>query len=692
MLDRRAEREYNRLVDAAVDAVPADAPGMLRKVMGPDIKQALTYGAKNHSQELRLMAHLWALMGYQEAVRRLCEALIFNGVHCTEGPDAPNSASRAALSWPAEYTNLIGYAHLFNRTTTADHDLAKEFDPSYSSEFEGTRELMGTPDRPGPAFWTVGKDLVRIVLGEMAEMSIYRLSSVGNDIGWDRARFDQELETDAHAMRVVLADSNQRPTLSQDLNINLPEGFTGFHDNIGPNEPVPELRHLPPPQPLPVGLFPAGWFTAPDPAATPGDTGSSEAAGDVPISEPERQGPLPPMNPKDIGSVWDHIEALLGDDAEDMLNPGADDDSISDLEARLGRELPAPMRKSLERHNGMTEEHEALPGPGCSPPVTSSMNGKSTMTPTRTSTTKRATAPRYPSASPRVPPNRGSGTAHGSPSPPTEWVTTSSSTSPRAPEEPTARSSPSTTTNPTPDPSIPTSPPSSQNGPPTSTTDPRRSNGVPGARRCPKTPIDKENRVMKLKPTASRNGAQPWLEDLTGAEFTKPRWYGASLSMGLLQIHDAESGPEATQELQEAFGEEADGLPVFATDWLGRHYAAGTADQGAVVVRADIASAELKAIGSLEGFLTGLRKDRKADEFFDKDSFRAVRNHTGLRSLPFDQCASFKTPPFLGGEITLDNIEIAFTSVHWSLFGQIYQQVKDLPPGSPIPEIKVEGQ
>ena len=68
------------------------------------------------------------------------------------------------------------------------------------------------------------------------------------------------------------------------------------------------------------------------------------------------------MNPKDIGSVWDHIEALLGDDAEDMLNPGADDDSISDLEARLGRELPAPMRKSLERHNGMTEEHEALPG------------------------------------------------------------------------------------------------------------------------------------------------------------------------------------------------------------------------------------------------------------------------------------------------------------------------------------------
>lgn len=197
---------------------------------------------------------------------------------------------------------------------------------------------------------------------------------------------------------------------------------------------------------------------------------------------------------------------------------------------------------------------------------------------------------------------------------------------------------------------------------------------------------------MKLGVTDRRRGAQPWLEELTGPAFTKAKWYGTSLALGLLHIHDAESGPLATEQLQEAYAEEADGLHVFATDWLGRHYAAGNTDDGTVVVRADIASAELKAIGSLEGFLTGVRKDRKATGFFDNDSFRAVLNHNGLRSLPFDQCASFKTPPFLGGEITLDNIEIAFTSVHWSLFGQIFQQVKDLPPGSPIPEINVEAE
>ncbi|MGO3089852.1 MAG: hypothetical protein ACTII7_09225, partial [Galactobacter sp.] len=45
----------------------------------------------------------------------------------------------------------------------------------------------------------------------------------------------------------------------------------------------------------------------------------------------------------------------------------------------------------------------------------------------------------------------------------------------------------------------------------------------------------------------------------------------------------------------------------------------------------------------------------------------------------------------LGGQPAVDNFDITSTAVHWGLFGQVYQQVKDLPPGSPIPEIKIEG-
>ena len=54
------------------------------------------------------------------------------------------------------------------------------------------------------------------------------------------------------------------------------------------------------------------------------------------------------------------------------------------------------------------------------------------------------------------------------------------------------------------------------------------------------------------------------------------------------------------------------------------------------------------------------------------------------------QCFGFKTPPVLGGEIEPDNFEPTDLSVHFGILGQIHLQVKDLPPGTPIGEIKIK--
>jgi hypothetical protein len=43
----------------------------------------------------------------------------------------------------------------------------------------------------------------------------------------------------------------------------------------------------------------------------------------------------------------------------------------------------------------------------------------------------------------------------------------------------------------------------------------------------------------------------------------------------------------------------------------------------------------------------------------------------------------------LGGEINPDNFEPTSLSVHFSVLGQIHEQVKDLPEGTPIGEIKI---
>ncbi len=54
-----------------------------------------------------------------------------------------------------------------------------------------------------------------------------------------------------------------------------------------------------------------------------------------------------------------------------------------------------------------------------------------------------------------------------------------------------------------------------------------------------------------------------------------------------------------------------------------------------------------------------------------------------------NECFSFKKPPVFGGEYNPENMEPANLSVHFSLLGQIHQQVRDLPDGTQVNSIKI---
>jgi hypothetical protein len=59
--------------------------------------------------------------------------------------------------------------------------------------------------------------------------------------------------------------------------------------------------------------------------------------------------------------------------------------------------------------------------------------------------------------------------------------------------------------------------------------------------------------------------------------------------------------------------------------------------------------------------------------------------------LPDDrQVLSFKVAPVLGGSFELQNIEVSDLMVTLSIAGQIHQQIKDLPPGTPISGIHID--
>ena len=62
----------------------------------------------------------------------------------------------------------------------------------------------------------------------------------------------------------------------------------------------------------------------------------------------------------------------------------------------------------------------------------------------------------------------------------------------------------------------------------------------------------------------------------------------------------------------------------------------------------------------------------------------------GMR-LEAGTCYGYRIAPVLGGKIEPDNIEVTDLSVHFAVTGQIHEQVKDLPPGTPVSAITIDG-
>jgi len=48
------------------------------------------------------------------------------------------------------------------------------------------------------------------------------------------------------------------------------------------------------------------------------------------------------------------------------------------------------------------------------------------------------------------------------------------------------------------------------------------------------------------------------------------------------------------------------------------------------------------------------------------------------------QCYSYKLAPALGGEYNFENTEVCDISVHYSIFGQVHKQIKDVPDGTTV--------
>ena len=88
----------------------------------------------------------------------------------------------------------------------------------------------------------------------------------------------------------------------------------------------------------------------------------------------------------------------------------------------------------------------------------------------------------------------------------------------------------------------------------------------------------------------------------------------------------------------------------------------------------------------VEDFKEKLKDEALVNELFMVDVIAELKA-TGI-NLKKGQIYSYKKLPVLGGDYSAENFEAIDMEVHFSFAGQIHRQVKDLPDGTKIGEVK----
>jgi hypothetical protein len=110
------------------------------------------------------------------------------------------------------------------------------------------------------------------------------------------------------------------------------------------------------------------------------------------------------------------------------------------------------------------------------------------------------------------------------------------------------------------------------------------------------------------------------------------------------------------------------------------------------VVMAEPGTGEILEIPTtFAGFHDGILIDR-AEEALARNFFEDWRSSAQGRVINASECVGYRVPLFLGGKDTVENLEVQDATVYADICGQLWQQVKDLPPGSKISEITVDGK
>lgn len=164
---------------------------------------------------------------------------------------------------------------------------------------------------------------------------------------------------------------------------------------------------------------------------------------------------------------------------------------------------------------------------------------------------------------------------------------------------------------------------------------------------------------------------------------------GKTFENGLYRVHRANELRLYTRLVSRVFSAVKGRIVVFAADWSGRQFAVNSLEQvgGKPCV-------ECFDLGGPDSFCTDQDvftfhncalveqpQAALAAKFFKK------WHEKSAESIGPDECVGYKVPLFLNGKDVLANLQKTDMKVYLELCAQLWNQVKDLPEGTPIDKI-----
>lgn len=167
---------------------------------------------------------------------------------------------------------------------------------------------------------------------------------------------------------------------------------------------------------------------------------------------------------------------------------------------------------------------------------------------------------------------------------------------------------------------------------------------------------------------------------------------GGSYRQGLYRVHLPAEVENRTAMVVAAFPAFDGRVTCFADDWLGRHFALDASrailDKAAVVMFEPGTGEALEIPCDLTEFHEQEIIDHE-DAALASGFFVEWLRAGNLRPAR-GQCAGYKQPLFLGGNDTIENLELSDLGVYWSLMAQLLAKIRDLPLGTRIGKVKIK--